>query len=253
MLFGTHNSGTYGSLQGCCTDIILPWTQNQSLTIEEQLDLGVQWLDLRITYSPDDGELYLSHTLRTTNRFPVLIEQLARRCRSATTVCPLVYIHVRVDYQDRGNAGIIAPLLQGLLRSYEDILCTKEKCGPTIHETSSRVHHKILLYCSDGTIQHPMVVGMELAPTIAFWNAGNVDTFELRLLALEELYGEQKNGPFLFPNDRLLIFDYSTRAPLWYTDREQRVLMQKHKTRILDAHPTILAGNMIQDILPIFS
>lgn len=109
-----------------------------------------------------------------------------------------------------------------------------------MEETTRTMHHKLLLYCADGTIQDPAVLANDLTPTVALWDAGTVEVCETRLLSLEALFAAQVNGPFLFPMDRTILFDYSSYAPLWYTDREQLDLMKKYKARILDARPRFL-------------
>ena len=232
-------------------NIMLPWTQNQSLTLEEQLDRGVQWLDFRLSYSPKDGEIYLSHSLLTEHRFVDVLQTLIRRCEEVRDACPLLYIHLRVDYRDRDHTTVIRPIVDAILRSVQHHLCTRAMCSPTIEETS-RIHsHKLLIYCADGSLLSPWIISTDLAPSVSFWDAG--DAIEDRLLQMQHLFQLQTNGPFLFPKDRMIVFDYSTTAPLCWTDRLQLSLIQKYKSAILHLQPTLIAGNHIQDLMSLFS
>jgi len=45
----------------------------------------------------------------------------------------------------------------------------------------------------------------------------------------------------------MINFDYSSVAPLWWTDRQQLELMRKHELFIRNQRPTIIAGNHVED------
>lgn len=87
---GTHDSGTYGitALSGLSPDVpevfrdilmyvpnatrlIAPWVKTQDLTIYEQLNEGIRYLDIRVCYNPEDDELYVCHGL-----FSIRVEEL---------------------------------------------------------------------------------------------------------------------------------------------------------------------------------
>lgn len=254
MIYGTHNSCTYGSLQGCCTCMILPWTKNQSLSITEQLEKGVRYFDFRISYSTADGQLYLSHTLLTEHTASSIFNEVFQFLNKSPDH-PFIMIHVRVDYHARSNQSIIQPILTKLLNFYSDSLMTRAdlyKNEEKINMKDLTVTQKALLYCADGTIHHPSVFSTDLMPCVAFWNAGTVEECERRMETLEEEFAKQINGPFLFPNERMIMFDFSNNYPLWITDYQQFRLMDQYKARIIASKPTILAGNYIEKIIEIF-
>lgn len=251
MLYGTHNSCTYGSLQGCCMCVALPWTQNQTLTFVEQLEKGVRYFDFRISYSTNDAELYLSHTLLTENRLTTILNELSTFLERHPE-SPMIMIHVRVDYKDRPNQSVVQRIITPMLSFYSKWFLTSSEIERDRFEKVSALPQKVLLYCADGTIQHPCVFSSDLMPMVDFWNAGTEEECERRLQHLEELFDAQKNGPFLFSNQRLLMFDFSNEWPLWITDRQQLSLIEKYKALIIKANPTILAGNHIEKIMNLF-
>lgn len=232
-------------------NMMLPWTQNQTLTLQEQLDRGVQWLDFRLSYSPSSGEVYLSHSLLTEHRFVDILQQLVRRCEDRQEEHPLLYIHLRVDFRDRSHASVIGPILSFILRTVEPYLCVRGMCSATLQETSRNQKNKLLFYCADGTIQDPRIFSLDLAPSVSFWDAG--DNMESRLSQMPEQFQAQADGPFLFPRDRMIVFDYSSTAPLWWTDREQFALIKRYKDTILRAQPSILAGNHVEELMQLFA
>lgn len=254
MLFGTHNSCTYGSLKGCCTDILLPWTRNQTLTLNEQLEKGVRWFDFRLTYNTKDGIIYLSHTLSTTNDIHTIMKIFADFFNQSPEH-PFVIINIRVDYHDRSNSGVINPIMDKIFIEYANLIFTRDEfyeSGNPIPLMKFDTQKKLLCYCSDGTIQNQLVFSMELMPTVAFWNAGTIDRCEQIIQELEVEFEKQKDGPFLYPRERMINFDYSSNLPLFYTDYQQLELIKKYREIILNSRPSILAGNHIEDIIVLF-
>jgi hypothetical protein len=247
MIFGSHNSGTYGDINGCCSCIISSWTQNQTLTITEQLDRGVRWFDLRLSFSPTDGEVYLSHTYLTNNTLSATLndfEQFLERDPRGE----LLLIHLRVDFNDRANASVIQTRVNTMLEYYKGIFLERSQIVSSLE--AMLTHKKAILYCSDGTLQHPLICAMDLMPTLYFWDAGTVEECERRLIQMEDEFKKQLNGPYLFSDRRMILFDYSTTAPLWFTDRKQDILMERYAHLIKRAD--ILAGNQIQKIMERF-
>lgn len=241
MWFGSHNSGSNGPLQGggCVDCMVSPWTQNQTLTIEEQIAQGVRWFDLRI--SVRDSVLYLSHTYLTENKlddvFAVFRREAVHRPETSpgdTRPGPEWYVNLRIDFQQRDQVDTIQPLLRPLI----DVLVADESVGACI-----------LLYCDDGTVTHAAVRSTGLMPTVSFWDAGTIDECERRFQQLDTLFQDQCNGPFLFPKERMLLLDYSTSAPLWYTDRQQFDLLKKYRDTVRAARLTILAGNHVEQLI----
>lgn len=254
MLYGTHNSCTYGSLKGCCTDIMLPWTRNQTLTLNEQLEQGVRWFDFRLTYNTKDTIIYLSHTVCTNNDINTIMKIFADFFDKHQE-SPFVIINIRVDYNDRSNSSVINPIMDTIFIKYSDLIFTHNEfyeSGNPIPLMKSDTHKKLLCYCSDGTIQHSLVFSMDLMPTVAFWNAGTIDRCEQMIQELDVDFEKQKDGPFLYPRERMIIFDYSSTAPLFYTDYQQIELIKKYRETILNAKPSIIAGNHIQDLIVLF-
>ena len=254
MLYGTHNSCTYGSLKGCCTDIILPWTRNQTLTLKEQLEKGVRWFDFRLTYNTMDAVIYLSHTLCTTNDIQTMMKTFADFFNQSPEH-PFIIINIRVDYNDRSNSAIINPIMDKIFTEHANLIFTREEfyeSGSAIPLMKSDTHKKIMCYCSDGTIQNQLVFSTDLMPTVAFWNAGTIERCEELIQSLEVEFDKQKDGPFLYPRERMIIFDYSGYPPLFYTDYQQLELIKKYRETILNARPSILAGNHIEELIALF-
>ena len=207
---------------------IAPWTQNQTLTITEQIARGVRWFDLRISYSPEDHSLYTSHTYLTTNALADVFAAL-----QVSALASPLYILLRVDYQQRDQCAVIAPLLAPLI--------------------DASISPSLLFYCDDGTVTHPAVRSTGLMPTVSLWDAGSIEECERRFQNLEQLFQEQTDGPFLFPKERMLLLDYSTSAPLWYTDAQQVGLLKKYRGAVEAVRLTILAGNHVEHLMDVWS
>lgn len=244
MIYGSHNSGTYSELQGCCTCIVTPWTQNQNLTIAEQLDRGVRWFDLRVTFSPSDGEIYISHTYMTKKPFISALESfkqfLEHHPRSE-----LLIVHLRVDFENRDTMTLVQPRVSSMITYYKDIFMEKSQINGDLQ--TMMANKKAILYCADGTITHPLIASCDFMPCLYFWDAGIIEECERRLENAEEEFKKQENGPFLFPKQCMILFDYSTTAPLWYTDWEQRRLIVKYIDTVKKAD--VVAGNQIEKIM----
>jgi len=228
---------------------MLPWTRNQSLTLEEQLELGVRWFDIRISFSKDTNHLYASHTALTTHSLESILTTFASFLEKTSS--PLLFINLRVDYKDRSQAPLIQPYVSDLLLSYIPFLANRYDCGLTIEETS--VTKKMLIYCSDRTIQDSLIIPMDLMPCVSFWDANSIEDCEKRLFLLQDEFHKQEGeGIYLFPKNRMIVFDYSSNNILWYTDKQMIKIMNKYKNNIVTVKPTILAGNHVQDWMELF-
>lgn len=238
-----------------CSCLMEWWTQNQTLSIQEQLEQGVRYFDFRVSYSTTDGQLYLSHTLLTTHTVTSIFNELAQFLEKNINT-GLLLIHLRVDYKDRPNTTIIQRIIGSLLDYHQSSILEKSQlyvAGEQMDFKTACSYPKMLLHCADGTIQHRLVHSADLMPTVSFWNAGTIEECERRLEHLEEEFDLQKNGPFLFHQERMLMFDYSSQYPLWITDRQQNALIEKYKNVIHRSKITILAGNHIEKIMTLFS
>jgi len=244
MIYGSHNSGTYADIQGCCMGVVTPWTQNQNLTIAEQLDRGVRWFDLRMSFSPIDGEVYLSHTYMTTKTFLSALESFKQflECHPCSET---IAVHLRVDFEDRDHTLLVQTRVASMINYYKEIFL--ERSQILVGWNSMRDAKKAILYCADGTILHPLVASCDFMPCIDFWNAGTMEECERRLANAEGEFKLQENGPFLFPRQCMLLFDYSTNAPLWFTDWQQRRLITQYIDIVKKAD--VVAGNQIEKIM----
>lgn len=249
-LFGTHNSCTYGTLQPCYCNVMIPWTRNQSLTLQEQLERGIRWFDIRISYCKEDKELYASHTALTSHSIDGIFEQLVRFVDQTNS--PMLFVNIRVDFKDRDNKSMIQYKLSDILLTYLPYLANRYDCGSTVEQT--RVTKKILLYCSDGTLQDSLIVPMDLMPTVSFWDADSIEACERRLFLLQDEFEKQeKSGKlYLFPKDKMIVFDYSSKNVLWITDKEMIELMKKYNETIVGSKATIISGNHVQDWMGVF-
>ena len=247
-LYGTHNSCTYGSLLNSCSCVVLPWVRNQFLTITEQLERGVRWLDFRVSFSM--GKVYLSHTFLMEHTFTSVMEEITNYMEQHPDF-PFIMIHLRVDFNDRANQATIEPLVQKILSSYSSVCIQKDAFDATIPLQQNPTKAKILFYCADGTLSHPSLFATDLMPTLYGWDAGSIDALEERLLNMDAFCAAQTQ-PFLYPKERMIVFDYSSTAPLWWTDRQQLQLMRKHELFITNQRPTIIAGNGVEDWINLF-
>jgi hypothetical protein len=247
LIYGTHNSCTYGSLLNACQCPALPWVRNQSLTITEQLERGIRWLDFRVSFTK--GSIYLSHTCLMVHTLISVMEEITNYFAQHPD-SPFLIIHLRVDFNDRANRADIEPIVQEILSSFS--LCIhKDALDPTIPLLQNTTTAKILFYCTDGTLSHPSLFAGDLMPTLYGWDAGSIDVFEERLMNIDAFCSAQTQ-PFLYPKERMILFDYSSIAPLWYTDHQQLQLMRTHELFIRNQRPTIIAGNFAEEWLDLF-
>lgn len=248
-IYGTHNSCTYGSLLNSCLCPVLPWVQNQSLSITEQLEKGVRWFDFRVSF--DKGDVYLSHTYLMEHTLMSVMEDIAHYLKQRPE-SPFLLIHLRVDFNDRANQTLIQLIVQEILSFYEPLCLSQSALDATVSLHQQPAKGKMLLYCADGTLSHPSLCASDLMPTLYGWDAGSIDAFEERLLKMDA-FCQAQTQRFLFPRDRMMNFDYSSVAPLWYTDRQQLELMRTHELFIRNQRPTIIAGNHVEDWMGLFS
>jgi len=248
-LYGTHNSCTYGSLLNSCLCIASPWVRNQSLSITEQLEKGVRWFDVRLSFSK--GNVYGSHTYLMEHTLMQIMEDITNHLTNHPE-SPFLLIHLRVDFNDRANQAVIQPIVQEILSFYESMCLPQRALDATVPLLQQPAKGKMLLYCADGTLSHQSLCASDLMPTLYGWDAGSIDVLEERLLHMDA-FCQAQTQPFLFPNDRMILFDYSSTAPLWWTDRQQLELMQTHELFIRNQRPTIIAGNHVEDWVELFS
>ena len=248
MLYGTHNSCTYGSLLNGCLFMVTPWVRNQNMSISDQLEKGVRYFDFRVSF--EKGNVYLSHTYLMEHTFKSIMEEIADYFKRKAE-CPFIMIHLRVDFNDRANQKLIEPIVQGILTSYAALCIDKYTFDTTIPLLENTTKGKILFYNSDSTLSHASIFSSDLMPTLYGWDTGSIDAFEERLLNIKSFYSTQTQ-PFIYPNERMIMFDYSSVAPLWYTDKQQVQLMVRYKSFIKSTRPTILSGNHIEEWMDMF-
>ena len=118
MLYGTHNSCTYGSLLNGCLFMVTPWVRNQNMSISDQLEKGVRYFDFRVSF--EKGNAYLSHTYLMEHTFKSIMEEISNYI-TRKAECPFIMIHLRVDFNDRENQKLIEPIVQGILSSYTSL------------------------------------------------------------------------------------------------------------------------------------
>lgn len=247
-LYGTHNSCTYGSLLNGCLIPVIPWTQNQSLSITDQLENGVRWFDFRLSLK--NGNVYLSHTYLMEHTLKSIMEEIADFFTKKADH-PFIMIHLRVDFNDLVNQAAIEPLVQDILSSVSSLCVDKTIFDTAIPLLQNTTTCKILFYNSNSTLSHPSIFASDLMPTLYGWDAGSIEVFEERLLNMDAFYSKQTQ-PFIYQHERMILFDYSSIAPLWYTDNQQLKLMLKYKSFIKNKNPTIIAGNHTQNVMDIF-
>ena len=247
-LYGTHNSCTYGSLLNGCLFPVIPWVRNQSLSMTEQLEQGIRWFDFRLSLR--NGDVYLSHTYLMEHTFTSIME-IIKEYFAQHTCHPFIMIHLRVDFNDRANRDVIESLVRVILSSYATICMKQDTLDTSIPLLQNPTTAKILFYCADGILSDPCIFASDLMPTLYGWDAGSIDALEERLLNMDAFF-EKQTQSFLYPKERMINFDYSSTAPLWWTDRQQIQLMKKHRSFIISKNLTIIAGNHTEQLMDLF-
>ena len=248
MLYGTHNSCTYGSLLNGCLFMVTPWVRNQNLSTSDQLEKGVRCFDFRVSF--EKGNVYLSHTYLMEHTLHSIMEEFDSYFKGKPD-SPFIMINLRVDFNDRANQAVINPLVQEILSWYKSLCIERNTFDTTIPLLENTTKGKILFYNSDSTLSHASIFSSDLMPTLYGWDAGSIEAFEERLLNIKPFYSAQTQ-PFIYPNERMIMFDYSSNAPLWYTDKQQVQLMVRYESFIKNTRPTIISGNHIEEWMDMF-
>ena len=248
MLYGTHNSCTYGSLLNGCLFMVTPWVRNQNMSISDQLEKGVRCFDFRVSF--EKGNVYLSHTYLMEHTLHSIMEEFDSYFKGKPD-SPFIMINLRVDFNDRANQAVINPLVQEILSWYKSLCIERNTFDTMIPLLENTTKGKILFYNSDSTLSHASIFSSDLMPTLYGWDTGSIDAFEERLLNIKSFYSTQTQ-PFIYPNERMIMFDYSSIAPLWYTDKQQVQLMVRYESFIKSTRPTILSGNHIEEWMDLF-
>lgn len=248
MLYGTHNSCTYGSLLNGCLFMVTPWVRNQNMSISDQLEKGVRCFDFRVSF--EKGNVYLSHTYLMEHTLHSIMEEFDSYFKGKPD-SPFIMINLRVDFNDRANQAVINPLVQEILSWYKSLCIERNTFDTMIPLLENTTKGKILFYNSDATLSHASIFSSDLMPTLYGWDTGSIDAFEERLLNIKSFYSTQTQ-PFIYPNERMIMFDYSSIAPLWYTDKQQVQLMVRYESFIKSTRPTILSGNHVEEWMDLF-
>ena len=98
MIPGTHNSAALSPLKAL-NRLVWPWAQNQSLTLTQQLDLGVRYLDLRVSHQ--EGVIYCSHRFLSSTTLQSALSQIRTFLERHPSEFVLVF--VRADFDNRAS------------------------------------------------------------------------------------------------------------------------------------------------------
>jgi hypothetical protein len=136
---GSHNSGAISPYYWWQWPLFL-WAKNQSYSLSEQMNLGMRYLDLRLT--PDaDNVLYISHTFLTNRSFSSALQEIADFLTKNKT--EFILLAVENDFEVEDKAKMI---WDGVL---EEINLFKSKYKTLFYEPrrslrSSNVHRNSL-------------------------------------------------------------------------------------------------------------
>jgi hypothetical protein len=224
------------------------WVKNQTLDIIQQLELGIRLLDFRLSYCYKRKDIFFSHTFMTEETFEDVMDKIYNYNIQHPEKL-LLLINIRVDYKDRNSSEIIQDCLNIKMRKYSQIILKD------IENNILQQKGKILFFNQDDTLKNNFIISKKLMPEVSLWDAENIDECERRLNNLEVLFTHDRNqyyNDYILPNEKLVVFDYSSYLPLYFTDKKQIELMTKYKKVILDSNPTIISGNNIEEIIKIF-
>lgn len=99
---GTHDSGAYKVQAGWLDFFAKSGIQAQDKTIRQQLDLGIRFLDLRITIDPSDNVLWVSHTAKC-ERLGVILDDLVAFMDDPACAREVVVVQGGTDWENRAD------------------------------------------------------------------------------------------------------------------------------------------------------
>jgi hypothetical protein len=263
MLYGSHNTGTFGTTQGCIQNITLPWIQTQTLNISEQLKAGIRYFDLRVSYLNE--QVYISHTILMSNTLDEIMKSFSDYLIDNPNN-PIIFIQLRVDYNDLQNRIVIQSFISTVLEKYytlflneneitSDMLMT-ELPAPTPHSETNiinpnRSNKKIVLFCDNGTIINSLTISKWLMCKVQLFEKITITECENVFKNLEASFTSQPDPEcgYIFPNNRALYFDYSSIWPLFITDNQQ---IAYKDTTIMNANISLIVGNNAETLNSFF-
>ncbi|XP_040192221.1 PI-PLC X domain-containing protein 1 isoform X1 [Rana temporaria] len=151
--------------------ILLRWCMTQTLTVAEQLDAGIRYLDLRIAHRPDipSPNLYFVHGLYTFLTVEEILNEISDwmtnnpkeililACRNLQSMSPVHHMH----------------LISCIQRIFGSKLCPKHE-PPTLRNMWKKGFQVIVSYDNNVTLKN-----VHLWPSIPYWWADTTNKHSL--------------------------------------------------------------------------
>ncbi|KAM4048247.1 PI-PLC X domain-containing protein 1 isoform 2-T2 [Anomaloglossus baeobatrachus] len=150
--------------------IILRWSTTQTLSVTEQLDAGIRYLDLRIAHRPDVfSNLYFVHGLYTSRTVEETLQEIAGWLGRN----PREVLILGCDNLQSMSPEQHVYLINSIHRIFGVKLCPKQE-RPTLRNLWKKNYQLIVCY------DHPMALIFEyLWPSMPYWWANTTNTDSL--------------------------------------------------------------------------
>ncbi|XP_054441018.1 PI-PLC X domain-containing protein 1 [Pteronotus mesoamericanus] len=157
-----------GRLLPCLTQpVVLKWSVTQVLTVTEQLDAGVRYLDLRIAHMQDGSEknLHFVHMMYTT----VLVEDTLTEISEWLESHPQEVVILACRNFEGMTQDLHEYLVTCIKNIFGDMLCPRGEV-PTLRQLWARGQQVLLSYDDAGSVNRHR----ELWPDVPYWWADQV-------------------------------------------------------------------------------
>ena len=176
MIIGSHDSCAE-SPKNPCLCICWPWAKTQSLSLEEQHNIGVRLFDLR--YHLNEATYYMSHTFSTNY---TVQQALTEVVSCALNMREYIYIRLKRDSSSDPLPGFGSMLEHIMIRGMplgEYIVEYNETTLWNYINQKPTNNKCVIIYSDNDTLRDDNVARSWIFPqlfdTIETWDCGNVD------------------------------------------------------------------------------
>lgn len=213
---GTHDSGALYSIadvSGKC----------QTLTVADQLQIGVRFLDIRLQLV--DNELCVVHSfVDQKTKFADMMADIAAFLRKNPS--EFLIVSFKQDADPKRSDAAFAETLESLLREYDDILNSSTTLPATVGEARGKMH--VIARYADATLGLPCYDGWE-----------DDDSFVLNGMYIQDNYRVSNSGGKFA--DILTAFEAAA-------SREYALVLNYTSCYLTGGFPPVYAGLPAHDI-----